>query len=648
MALRYPHLFSPVKLGPVQIKNHLFQSVGELLMSERDRGFTKRYVDYYAERAKNGVGLFITGHVKMESKLDPYPINMPSLDRDFKLFCDLCETVHSYGAKIAMQVNPGAGRLAEPWAADGYVPGSSSAEPLLYVPSMKTHEMTKEEIKQRVEIYGQACATAKAAGVDFIYVNCQAYLNDQFLTPAWNHRTDEYGGSLENRMRFIMEQIDACRAACGENFPILASISMDQGIPGGKTLEDWIAIAQAFEKKGIVAVHMRNGSYDASEATSDSMTHSYMRPGLASQPNVDKVRPHVNIPIISDGSFRKPEECEKVLAEGRLTMVGVDRGMIADPEWARKAREGRPEDIRPCLRCMECMSRYCENKTVGCAVNPLVGREAEAYTYHPVEKKKKVLVIGGGHSGMLTAIYAAKRGHDITVVEKDSVLGGHMLQASASTYKHEYREYIDWLKRELDKSGVKVLMNTPVDKKFVDTFAPDAIVVSSGSVPAIPPVPGVNGKNVVTAMDTLMDSGKAGENVVLLGSGMVGCEAAIDLAMAGKKVTMVEMLPEIGREIIYMMKYPVLTKLATLGVEMRASTIAKEITNEGVKVMNAEGKEEFLPCDTVVLATGLRPDNSLYFELAQEYPEIYLVGDGERVGRFIDSGRAAYNIAKCI
>ncbi len=648
MALKYPHLFSPVKLGPVQIKNRLFQSVGEILLSEQDRGFTKRYVDYYAERAKNGVGLFVTGHVKMECKLDPYPMNMPSLDRDFKLFVNLCETVHSYGAKIAMEINPGAGRLGEPWAANGFLPGSADAGPLLYVPGLSTYQLTREEIKQRVEIYGQACATAKAAGVDIIYVNCQAYLNDQFLTPAWNHRTDEYGGSLENRMRFIMEQIDACRAACGENFPIMASISMDQGIEGGKTLEDWIAIAQAFEKKGLVAVHMRNGSYDAGEWNSDSMTHSYMREGLSSQPNVDKVRPHVNIPIISDGSFRMPEDCEKVLAEGRLDMVGVDRGMIADPEWARKAREGRPEDIRPCLRCMECMSRYVENKCLGCAVNPLVGREAEAYTYHPVEKKKKVLVIGGGHSGMLTAIYAAKRGHDITVVEKDGVLGGHMLQASASPYKHEYRAYTEWLKRELGKSGAKVQLNTAVDKKFVEDFAPDAIVVSSGSVPAVPPIPGVKGENVTTAMDALLDHSGVGGNVVLIGSGMVGCECAIDLAMAGKKVTMIEMLPEIGREIIVMMKASILTKLGTLGVNMLASTRTTEITAEGVKVVNAEGREEFIPCDTVVMATGLRSDNSLFLELSQEYPEVYLVGDGERVGRFIDSGRAAYNVAQLI
>ena len=644
--MKYKHLFAPIKLGNVEIKNRLFQSVGELLLSENDRGFTKRYIDYYAERAKNEVGLFITGHVKMESKLDPYPVAMPSLDRDFKLFAELCETVHSYGAKIAVEINPGAGRLGD-LSANGFIPGAASEGPLLYVPSVNTYELSKDEIKERVRIYGQACATAKAAGFDIIYVNCQAYLNDQFLTPAWNHRTDEYGGSLENRLRFIMEQIDAARETCGENFPIMASISMDQGIPGGKTLDEWIAIAQAFEKKGLVAVHMRNGSYDAGEFNSDSMTHSYMRPGLSSQGNVDKVKPHVNIPILSDGSFRTPEQCEEVLSEGRLEMVGVDRGLIADPEWAKKARQGRAEDIRPCLRCMECMSRYCENKFIGCAVNPLAGREGEAYKYYPVERKKKVLIIGGGHSGMLTAVYAAKRGHDITIVEKSGELGGHMIQASASPYKHEYRDYIEWLKREVAKSGVKVVMNMTVDKKFVDDFVPDEIVVCSGSVPVIPKIPGVDGANVKSAMDVLLDHSGVGNNVAVIGSGMVGCEAAIDLAMAGKKVTMVELLPEIGREIILMMKAPILTKLAQLGVVCRPGCKTTAISDGSITLETADGTED-LTVDTVVLATGLKVDNSLYYELAEDYPNIYLVGDCRQVGRFIDSGRSAWAIANIL
>lgn len=645
--MKYPTLFTPYKLGPVQLRNRLFQSVGQIALSETERGFTKRYIDYYAERAKNGVGLFITGHVKMESKIDPYPVFFPSLDKDYKWFCELTETVHAYGAKIAIQINPGVGRVADV-STNGIIPGSSCAQPTLYDPNISTFELSKEDIKERVRLYGKACATAKDAGFDIIYVNTQAYLIDQFLTPAWNHRTDEYGGSLENRMRFVMECIDSARENVGPNFPIMASISMDQGIENGKTLEDWIGIAQAFEKKGIIALHMRNGSYDVGEWKIDgALTASYMKSEETPMKNIDLVKPHVQIPIISDGSFITPDNCERILKEGRLDMVGVDRPLIADPEWAKKAMEGRPEDIRPCLRCMECMDRFVGGKFIGCAVNPLAGHEAEAYKYHPTTPKK-VLVIGGGHSGMLTALYASKRGHNVTVVEQSDVLGGHMLPASASPYKRQYQRYIDWIKRELDKTDVKIIMNTTVDKKFVDEFGADAIVVCSGSKPIKLNVPGADRDNVKLATDVLMDATGVGEHVAVVGSGMVGAECAIDLAMAGKKVTLVEMADTMGAEIMRQMRLPLLFKLEELGVEMRPSTKTTEILENGMKVINAEGKEEILPVDTVVTSVGLRPDNSLYYELLTEYNNVYIVGDAQRTRRFIDSNREAYAIANLL
>lgn len=644
--MKYPKLFTPYKLGPVQLKNRLFQNVGQVALSENERGITKRYIDYYAERAKNGVGLMITGHVKTESKLDPYPDLFPSMDKDYKWFCELTETVHAYGAKIAIQLNPGAGRVADV-STHGVIPGSSSAQPTLYDPNICTYEMSKEEIKERVELYGKAAGKAKAAGFDIIYVNTQAYLIDQFLTPAWNHRTDEYGGSLENRLRFALECIDSVRENVGPNFPIMASISMEQGIEGSKTLEDWIGIAQAFEKKGLIALHMRNGSYDAGEWMIPATTGSYLSETCTPLGNIAKVRPHVNIPIISDGSFLNPDTCEDILEKGLLDMVGVDRPLIADPEWAKKAKEGRPEDIRPCLRCMECMDRFVGGKMIGCAVNPLAGHEGEAYKYRPTTPKK-VLIIGGGHSGMRTALYASERGHDVTIVEKSNVLGGHMLPASASPIKRQYQLYIDWIKRELDKTDVKIIMNTTVDKKFVDDFAPEAIVVCSGSVPIRLNVPGADRDNVKLATEVLMDATGVGQTVAVIGSGMVGAECAIDLAMMGKDVTLVEMQPTMGAEIMNQMRNSLMHRMESLGVKMMPGTKTTEITDAGMKVINAEGKEEILPVDTVVTSVGLRSENSLYYELLTEYNNVYMVGDAQKVRRFVDSNREAYAIANLL
>lgn len=645
--MKYEKLFSPYQLGPVKLRNHLFQSVGQIALGSDDRGYTQRYIDYYAERAKNGVGLFITGHVKMESKIDPYPVFFPSLDTDYKWFCELTETVHAYGAKIAVQLNPGTGRLADV-STNGKIPGSSCAQPTLYDPNVYTYEMSVDEIHERARLYGKAAAKAKAAGFDFIVVNTQAYLFDQYLTPAWNKRTDEYGGSLENRLRFVLEAIDEVRKNVGPNYPLLASISMDQGIEGGKTLEDWIGIAQAFEKKGILALHMRNGSYDVGEwKIKGALTASYMSGTCTSLENVRKVRPYVNIPIISDGSFLNPANCEAALEEGVLQMVGVDRPLIADPEWAVKARTGREDEIRPCLRCMECMDRFVAGKFLGCAVNPLVGHEAEAYKYRPTTPKR-VLVVGGGHSGILTSIYASKRGHKVTLCEKTDTLGGLMLPASASPYKRQYQLYIDWLKRELDKSEVEVRMGVDVDKKYVDEFKPDAVVICCGSKPIHLKVPGADGENVKIATDVLMDAAGVGENVAVIGSGMVGAECAIDLAMQGKHVKMIEMQSAIGNEIMAQMRRTLVEKMKELGVEMLPGTRTTEITGEGIKAVNVEGAEEFIPVDTVVTAVGLRSQSDLYYELLDSYEKVYMVGDCQQVRRFIDSNREAYAIANIL
>ena len=264
--MKYEHLFAPIDLGPVHLKNRIFMSPMHPNLSESPNGhFTKRYIEYFKERAKNGVGLIMTGHIKAERKIDPYPCayRFPCLDKadEVKYFAELTDAVHLYGAKIAVELSAGTGRIADSLV-DNFIPGSASEVPMLYMPHIKTRELTVEEIQGLVKAYGQAAANAKKAGFDIIYVHASAYLLDQFLTPAWNHRTDEYGGSIENRMRFMMECIDSARAAVGDDFPLMAGFTMDQGIQDGKTEEDCIAIAKALEAKGILALHVRDGAYD--------------------------------------------------------------------------------------------------------------------------------------------------------------------------------------------------------------------------------------------------------------------------------------------------------------------------------------------------------------------------------------------------
>ena len=642
--MRYEKLFSPIHLGSVEIKNRIFMSPMHVNLSESPNGhFTKRYIDYYRERARGGVGLIITGHVKAERTVDPYPClsRFPCLDRldEVKYFAELVEAVHLYGAKIAVELSAGTGRIAD-CIVDGHYPSAPSEVPLLINPKMNSRALTPDTIRQLIDAYGVAAANAKAAGFDFIYIHASAYLMDQFLTPCWNQRTDEYGGSIENRMRFMMECIDSARRHVGTDFPLIAGFAMDQGVANGKSRDDCVAIARGLEAKGILALHLRHGSYDAMNLlipTNLDTTEIAVDDAAA-------IRAEVSIPVLVDGALLSPDVCERILQEGRADMTGIARPLLADPEWVGKARSGKAEDIRPCLRCMECINRVSLRKYSGCSVNPLMGREQEGHE-RKAARSKKVLVIGAGQSGLLTALYASQFGHQVTLVEKKASLGGHMLEGSAPPFKKETARYLGWVLRQLEKTDATVKTGITVDRGFVESLAPDAVVLCSGSVTSVPDVPGIKGPNVRLATDVLMDSSDTGSHVVIVGAGLVGCETALDLARKGKKVTLVEMLPRIGTGIILMAKGAYLSAIHKAGIECRTNVKLAEVIADGIRVADPGGQIHEIKADTVVMATGLRSEDKLYGELSQSVQEIYRAGDCLSPRKFIDAGREAYAIA---
>ena len=336
-----------------------------------------------------------------------------------------------------------------------------------------------------------------------------------------------------------------------------------------------------------------------------------------------------------------------MIADGKLDLAGIGRPLLADPEWVIKAREGRDEDIRPCLRCMECLNRVSLGLYSGCSVNPVMGRECEK-AEGPALVKKKVLVIGGGQAGMLTALYAAERGHQVILAEKSDELGGHMLEGGTPSFKSETRAYLKWIKTALSKSTVDIRMGVDIDIDYVNSIAPDAIVVSTGSVPTVPPVPGIDGANVRLATDVLIDDSGVGENVVIVGSGLVGCETAIALRQKGKNVTLVEMLPSIGQEIIVLAKFPVLGTIYGSGIKCKTSTKLCAVTETGVTVTSKENGEEAIPADTVIIATGMRSVDGLFDQLAHDYTEVYKVGDAVKPRKFINANREAYAVATAL
>ena len=456
MGNKYIKLFEPGRIGPLGLKNRIVLSP---LHSKNAEGYENRYshwyTEYFRERAKGGVGLMITGNVKAEKTIDPYPLKstFPCMDSELAIrdFCEVTETVHHYGAKIAVQLSAGTGRLADEPLPHNW-PGAPSRIPFFHpaLKELRTRELTRGEIARLVEAYGYAAGIAKRAGFDALYVHAHSYLIDQFLSSCWNQRSDEYGGTLENRMRFLLQCLESARRSVGREFPIIVGLGLEHGFEGGRKIEESIEIAKKLEKEGVHGLHLREGSYDAMAQT---MPNAYMEDG-PSVPNAVKIKQAVSLPIIVDGGLGDPDFSETLLMEKKVDFIGLARPLLADPEWPRKVKAGKKEDIRPCIRCMECITRNMLGKFTGCSVNPRVGRERELPPLPPLVRKR-VMVIGGGPGGMEAARVAAQRGHEVTLVEKDQMLGGHLVEACVPSFKRLLGEYRRWMERQLAASGAK-------------------------------------------------------------------------------------------------------------------------------------------------------------------------------------------------
>lgn len=640
----YGKLFEPACIGNVKIKNRIVMSPMNTQFSIGEPSLlAERYFEYYKSRAKGGTGLIITTHVKAEKNIDPYPLTYGYATMDsasqIKYFYEITEMVHRYDAKIAIELSPGTGRLADTILKDRWPVGPSKIE-ILGMPGIKTRELTKGEIKELVESYGKAAGLSKQAGFDIIYVHFTAYLGDQFLSSVWNQRTDEYGGSLENRMRFLLECIDSVRKNVGKDFPLIVGLALDQGFPEGRGLDETIEIAKRLKEIGIDTLHLRRGSYDnmnlliPTEYMEDAVSVDYAA----------KLRKQVGIQVISDGNISDPVLAHKLVVEDKLDFVGLGRPLLADPEWPNKAYSGKKEDIVPCIRCMQCINRVLFGQFAACSVNPLLGKEYLSPMLPP-KRPKNILVIGGGMAGMAFAKMAEEKGHDITLFESTSELGGHLLEGSIIDHKKEVDAYYKYLVRKIKNSNVKVKYNTHATKEMVKKLNPDAIVVATGSVPIIPQVSGIDGANVRIATTLLKERQETGGNVIVVGGGLVGCETALYLAQKGKKVTIIDMLPEIGQNIIFMAKFSMFEALQDKGIETVGGLKLIGVTKNGITVEDTGGNKKDMVCDTVVIAAGLEADDTLYHELVEDFNEVHKIGDCIKARKFIDALQEAFQVA---
>jgi len=643
MGSKFNRLFEPGYIGNMRVRNRIIMAPMGLGYAHLDGRFSQRHIDYFAARARGGVGLIIVELTKVERTIEP-PLDLPlaaaDSDRMVPAMTDLVDAVHDYGTKIAIQLTAGLGRQLDLRIIDK-PPVSASEVPAFQDPSVICRALSIDEIQAMVEAFGKAAERARMAGFDMIEMHGHVgFLIDQFMSPLWNKRKDRYGVDFEGRMRFAVEIIESIRKRVGPDMPLSFRLSVEHGIPGGRTVADSMAIAKRLESAGVDVIHANMGCYDTVDQIFPT---SYMGDACLSQAAV-AIKEAVNIPVIAVGNIT-PEAGESLLASGKADFVAYGRGLIADPDWPRKVKRDRIKDVRPCIRCNElCIARTFTLKPLSCSVNPLAGKE-QYYEIKKVEQPKQVIVIGGGPAGMEAARVASLRGHDVTLYEKDSALGGQLRAAGRLPFKKELRQLIEWQSGQLEQLGVKVILNKAVSPETVKSMRPDAVILATGARPAVPPIPGIDGEKVIGVMGYHMaEEVVSGDVIAVVGGGLAGCEAALGLVVSGKKVTLLEALSDVALDVNPVNRMSLLRFLAGQEVTVLTEHTVQEIGEDALVAKDSEGKEVRIPADNIIIAVGMRSDNDLVKQLEEITDELYVTGDcvePAKVGDAIHGGFVA-------
>ena len=622
----YSILWHPIDINKCRIRNRISMSgMGTFTPTTVDQIETESGMRYYEERAKGGIGLIHTGAYFIDEKTAQGGRTLDfSTDKSIPSGTTLTERVHRWGAKIFAQLSCGTGRNGMPQIGER-VPISSSENPSFYNPDMICRALTIDEIEEMMEHWKVAALNAVRMGFDGIQIHAHAgYLMDQFMSEIWNHRTDKYGGSFENRCRFTMETVDAIRSVVGPDFPITYRISLDHRFPGGRTIEESMKILDVLDKSGIDAFDIDAACYE---------TMDYIFPtrytGEACMAYVcEEARKHLTKPIINTGNHSM-ESAVALLEIGNADIVQFGRQSIADPQFANKLREGRREDVRPCIVCNEeCIGRIFGRLTqLSCTVNPSVGFESYMEV-KPVSKPTNVVVIGGGPGGLEAARCAAERGCSVTLYEKADHLGGTFLTIATGDFKWRMPQLIEWYRVQLEKLGVKVVLSTEMSVDDPVLKSADAIFVATGSKSFMPNIPGIDNKKVIDVVDVHKNGMPEGKNVVICGGGLSACDTAIEYgAKGGRHISIVEMLPDVGNDVMMVNKISVDRLLKEYNVELLTSTKVVGVTDEGVEVEH-DGAKRIVPADVVVAAFGRARNLELADAIENAYPtKTTIIGD---------------------
>lgn len=637
-----PMITDSRKLGALELKNRIIFAP----MGPHFADINREAVEYFVKRAQGGaamimVNMMVTGYFEDTSA------SLVLTDENIHLFRELCDRAHEAGCKVCVQLMPGCGRMAGP--AKMYpVPISASDCGWLYAPNVKCHAMTIEEINILLSEMRRTIKLAVAAGADACELHAYGgYLNDQFLTAAWNTRTDKYGGDVKGRATFLLEQAAIIKEEGGADFPVIVKFCPDHGVPypGYRKLEEGLELAEYLEAQGIDALHVDVGCHEKWQL---AMPPVFYQEAVLQMKAAKAVKEHVSLPVLTNGRLADVSKAEAALENGICDFTVIGRGLLADPELPKKLTEGHPEDIRPCISCNEgCIGNVLKGVHLSCAVNPYTGFEWER---HPkkAEAEKKVLVVGGGPGGCTAALMAKEAGHQVELWEKASRIGGKLLPAAAPYMKTDMNRLPNYYWTQLLKAGIPVRLMKEATRETVAEFAPDALIWAAGSNTVRPKsIPGLDRDNVYPCEDALCNLVPLGERVAIIGGGQVGAEAAVHFAHSGHQVTVVEMAEKMMPQPSFKMNDNMMREmLSNPNITCMTSTKLMEVTEEGVVVENADGQIS-VACDTVLLAMGGAPSaekgNSF-----QDLCQVITIGDSNQCRNILTAVHEAYEAVQKI
>lgn len=631
MKRMYPNLCQPITLGRTTFRNRMFSAPMGGTDISNDGCIGPKSTAFYELRAKGGAGAVTVSELMVHPATDgshAYHLD-ESILNSLASATYTADGIRRHGAIPSLELSH-SGMYAGTYMTDKRRQKSMNQwgpSDTVRPDGVEVKALTKEMIQEIAASYAHVAGLAKRAGFEMLMIHGgHGWLLNQFLSPYFNKRNDEYGGSLENRCRFAVEVLQAVRKEVGPFFPVEFRMSGSELFEGGYDIQEGCRIAQQLEPY-IDLLHVSAGTYQ--RGFGDTHPSMFKEHGcnvyLAAE-----IKKHVSVPVATIGGLNAPEQMEEIIASGKADVVYMARALLADPFLPRKITENRPDEIVKCLRCFTCMAERAATSTRRCTVNPLIGREMEGDEILPAPVKKKVLIAGAGPGGLYAAYTAARRGHKVILCEKESQVGGILKSEQALPFKQEMYELSNTYKRLAEQAGAEIRLNTEVTKEYAEKEQADALIIAVGSAPLVPPIPGLQGDNVVIVNNYYLEKEKVGKNVVVFGGGLAGCECAIHLGMEGKNVHLVEMREELAPD-ANVRHRPLLLKEVEKYVTVHTGYKGLEVTREGIVCEDSNKERHLVPGDTVICALGQRSRTDMVDQLQDGAPFVRVIGDAAKV-----------------